>query len=274
MSNWNLYNSGLSAVFGTSETTATATATSAGTPAFTKGSWQQLTASTSHDWEAFWVLADSSAQGQFTLDIGVGAAGSEQVLANDLWSAATLQSTWYVPLRVAAGSRVAVRTNASGAFQGFDQGAFICGIPASPTRNYGGCHWQTNLSAATITGTACDPGAVALTKGSWNTLISSSSFNASWLGFTVAPNQNGGLSGTTTVNCNYLVDIGIGAAASEKVIVQDWHAFGLVGSGTNLRPVVWFPADIAAGSRISARAMCDQTNATDRVPQVILYLAG
>lgn len=272
MSNWNLYNSAVLTPFGTTETNATATSVAgSGTP-FTKGSFVQLAASTNRDWEAFYLIGDSFGQNRVTMDVAVGASGSEVVIANDLWTTGPQSMTWYVPLRVPSGSRVSARCNNSGAFQGMDM--FISGIPSSPMRNYGGSRWQTNLDTASINGTAVDPGGTALAKGGWTTLISSSNFNAAWLGWTIFPNNNGGLTGTTTVQCQYLVDIGVGAAGSEQVVILDWHGEGQVASATQLHPIVWMPVDIPAGTRLAARAMCDQTNATDRVVSVLVYLAG
>lgn len=86
--------------------------------------------------------------------------------------------------------------------------------------------------------------AAAGTKGAWTTLISSLNFDCD--GFMV------GIAWGSTSRIS-LIDIGIGAAASEVVIVPDlpYEQAGTIGNGCF---VYYIPIPVKAGTRIAARA--------------------
>lgn len=94
-------------------------------------------------------------------------------------------------------------------------------------------------------------------KGSWVELIASTTRDSHGLFVVLPSNENSN---------DYLFDIGIGAAASEQVILENllksqryssyFYQFGL-----------WIPA----GTRLSARAQSSIIDATDRLIDVIIY---
>lgn len=95
------------------------------------------------------------------------------------------------------------------------------------------------------------------TKGSWTQLIAATAHRASWVLVQIVPNSGGA--------DNYLVDIGIGAAGSEVVIIPNLMFLrGLGGAGTvpNFGVSYIFPLSIPAGSRLSARLQCGTASKT------------
>jgi hypothetical protein len=89
-----------------------------------KGAWTQITASTAADLAALVMAVGHRGNGalrheQLLFDVGVGAAGSEQVLVPDWVVSVSLSETltppWtpVLPVSVPAGSRLAVRSQCS-----------------------------------------------------------------------------------------------------------------------------------------------------------------
>jgi hypothetical protein len=121
-----------------------------------------------------------------------------------------------------------------------------------------------------FTAAARDPitvtaGATAHTKGGWTQLIASTPYDAYgiWIGI-----DGIGLSAAATP---YLVDIGVGPAGSELVIVPNldvWGADPAAAVGQNPHQF-WFPVYIPAGSRIAARSQSATANKTCRVMVVL-----
>lgn len=100
------------------------------------------------------------------------------------------------------------------------------------------------------------------TKGSWVQIDASLARNI--CGLTIAPDAS---IGQTTVDTSMLLDIGIGAAASEAVVVSNLPV-GFLGAGVQ----TFLPIHIPAGTRIAARiqgAVVSDTYA----PVVILHFA-
>lgn len=95
--------------------------------AFTKGSWAQVSASSSRDHRAWQVIVDPLGSTALTgaalyVDIGAGAAASEQVVSPDSYFVSSVQEIVDGPVvpvpaycPVASGTRIAVRGSASGA---------------------------------------------------------------------------------------------------------------------------------------------------------------
>jgi hypothetical protein len=80
--------------------------------AHTKGAWTQIVASTSGDCDLILVAVNVDASNTITsslIDIGIGASGSETVVIGDLAVSSHGSVTMGIPLKVPAGSRVAIR---------------------------------------------------------------------------------------------------------------------------------------------------------------------
>lgn len=102
-------------------------------------------------------------------------------------------------------------------------------------------------------GVTVTPSASANTKGNYATLIASTSAATKLLGISIWVNAGG-----TTTN-SWLVDIAIGAAAAETVVVANLGASVCQQFGQEMIEFL-FPLDIPAGTRISAR--CQSNTAT------------
>jgi hypothetical protein len=242
---------------GTVTASSTGTTLTSNATAGVKGSYVQLIASTAADacWLAVQMRSDSSV-GSAALDVAVGAGGSEVIIANNLWAQdATSQEevvSYLFPVSIPKGTRVAARvasgTSAGPAFfvtvQLFD-GAFTQIEGAAGLDSLG-------VTVSTMTATQLTSGA-ANTKGSFAQLIASTARD--YMGLFLVFDNNG-ISGTPSGTTHFLVDLAIGAAASEKVIIPNVQAYWQFANTVEYKPAgpigpYWIP--IPAGTRISAR---------------------
>lgn len=111
------------------------------------------------------------------------------------------------------------------------------------------------VDAAASTGTTVTASGTINTKGSWSQLTASTAFDVSHLQVFVRAD---------TAFAGYLVDIGIGGAGSETVLIPDL----LVQSRTDAGYIFQFPLAVPAGTRVSARCQSTTVSATCRVAVV------
>lgn len=126
---------------------------------------------------------------------------------------------------------------------------------------------ESNVTAPSQTmGTVVTASATPHTKGSYTELIASTGFEACWIEIGFGEVRNSGVDTAT------LVDIAIGAAASEQVIIPNLNACAATTNITLAIPSVryHFPLLIPAGERISARSQALAVSDTVRV-SVKLY---
>lgn len=90
-------------------------------------------------------------------------------------------------------------------------------------------------------GVAVGPSGVANTKTGWTQLIASTKYETSMLGLIFRPTSSLG---------DMLFDIGIGAAASEVVVIPNIYVSG---AGVLSNQNIWLPISIPSGKRIAAR---------------------
>lgn len=238
-----------------------------------KGAWTQLIAATAFEAQGFYVSFRGVVAAQDVLfDIGIGGAGSEQVIVSNMaFSQQTLRvaAGIYIPLAVPKASRLSVRA------QGTTGGGNAISIAFYPVaaglKNAEGFSRAVNMGANTADsgGTSVDPGGSANTKGAWSQLTAATPFDIQWLVVCIT-NQNN--SATTTAI--FAIDIGIGAGGSEVVVIPD--LFTVVDSGIDTpEPQYYsFPVSIPAGSRVAARAQTGITDATDRLLDITLIGLG
>ena len=231
----------------------------------TKGAWVQLVASTARDSQGFWVYVwpDTGATGFTSVDIGIGAAASETVIAPDLFHGKqTLNcgmTRIFIPLSIPAGTRVAARAQTSVANQTPYVHISLCtGELAVHGRatTYG-------FTAASTTGVTLDPGGSAYTKGSYAEIAASTSNDIK--SFYVLMTGDGTDGGTSRI----ALDVAVGAAASEVIIVPDHVAYSYTG-GINEVALGPFYHAIPAGSRIAARVSATNATVTQRNKYVTL----
>lgn len=233
----------------------------------TKSAYIQLIAATAAEYDGIILRFRATSGGvRMLVDIAVGAAAAEAVVIADipLRSTSTTQPTVFIPLRFAAGVRIAVRSQGSGAGQSLQVSAW--GVTGAFT-SYATCTTY-GADLTNTTGTVVDGGAVSNTEGAWVELTAACGADHDQLIVsTQSPVTNSG------ANSNVLVDIGTGAAAAETVILPDfWQYNGNGGPALSNPCVQMFPAStVASGSRIAARCQADSTDANGRTAAVIIH---
>ena len=242
----------------------------------TKGSWAELAAATALAGDLLIVQPGAcSAAADYLVDIGIGAAGSEQtIVSNLLICAGKGPGAWFgcpivLPISIPAGTRLAARAQATTASATLTLIAhalargWLDGAPLSRVATYG-------AATADSGGTSIDPGGSANTKGAWTQLASATSADHRALLLALGNQAN-----TVRTAGSWLVDIGIGAAGSEQTIVSNLFIRG-DSSNDCVSTAMTLPLPIAipAGTRLAVRAQSDITNATDRLFDAVLYGVG
>lgn len=235
-----------------------------------KGSYSQLVASTACDAIGLIITAGPTTSNQrFSLDLAVGGAGSEQIIAPDLMFSFSanlgIAVAHFIPLSIPAGTRLSARVQGSAggsptlkvSVQLLDAG--FDGLGA-----LGACDVYGFVSGSTK-GTTVDPGTSANTKGSWTQLVASTTRDIQALGVTFDGGGGGGGSH------NSLVDIGVGAAASEQVLIPNIQETSVSTLGYYPISMLLFPMSIPASTRLSARAQSTSITSSQRNSTVTLY---
>jgi hypothetical protein len=203
-------------------------------------------------------------------DLATGSAGNEQVFAQAICVLGTDRfMPMHFPCCLPKGARLSARqqSNTNTAI------SILLASTLRPQTFMQGQMLQTNdvhgYNSGTSTGTVVDPGGSAYTKGSWAQIVSSTPRPASAIAVQIWPNNNTG--GT---NAQYRIDVGVGGAGSEKVVLGDlWmHFTSNVGgagqpSANFLGP---FPCSIPAGSRLSMRCECNLSSSGPRETSMCL----
>lgn len=254
------------------------TVVTSGGSANAKGSWTVLASSTPADFTHLYLMLNgigSAANNPVAFDLAAAPSGSEAsglIAQNVVYDLRTsIQCHALVPCGfVAAGSRLAVRMASGTASDTIDFG--VTGFDGgwlSQTSNAGVDTYGYGGSGA-IKGLTVDPGATAGAKGAYTQVTASApnDYCGLFLGFdnlqNFAPAAN---------NATCLVDVALGAAASEKVIVPNIavprNFFSEYQLAPALTPTFYVP--VKAGTRIAVRASCAISTATDRLLGVSLY---
>lgn len=236
----------------------------------TKTAWVEFITSTSIDADGVWVSAmnGNSPNHSYLLDVAIGAAGSEIVIASNVLIA-QLQNvpiSIFLPFEIPAGSRISARaqgTNVPTAvWPRFTLSAG--GMLATPP---GGRLLTFGAVTATTRGTALTGNNGSF--GSWAELTASTTADVVALWVLVGNNGNSApVVGNIT---ELLVDVGVGAAGSEVSVLGPIPIVTTT-AGIMLHAIsTWFPCSIPAGSRIAARYWSNNTDATDRKVDVVAY---
>lgn len=248
------------------------TPTSASASINTKGTWTQMTSSTTYPTDWVRVQAQNNHTGRALIDVGVGAAAAEQVLIPDLHLAGQIGGSiggecvsWLFPVSIPAGSRVSIRSQSSIAslqctvLLQLGGSSLINGSPLGTVTAYG--------AVSTTSGaTNLDPGATAHVDSAWVQLVAATTGQTKWV--CIAIGHDGQL---VTTSSTALLDLAIGAGGSEVEILSDIF----VSSGGVSEQVgsscLSFPLVIPAGVRLSARMRTVATASPDRVNGVVVY---
>lgn len=273
MSDWSLMGGGSDTMaIGIVAASSKSTTLTSGATANTKGSWVELSASTPAMASGFYVRFIASTR-DYLIDIAIGAAGFEQAIVENLYcgngSASRLGETYSLPVQIPAGSRVSARCQDSSGGSTVDapllllRGGLLLPASAGRVTPYG-----ANL--ADSGGVQVDPGATANTKGAYSEIVASlaNPIKGLILAF-------GTMASTTRASAFWLVDIAVGAAGSEQILIPDFqlgcNSAGAKSVMPQTSPLI--PLSIPAGTRLSARAQCDITTAgtAGRLFDIIAY---
>lgn len=214
-------------------------------------SFVQLVAATANDtaWIEVTVQTNASANTANVglIEIAVGAAGSEIVLIPDLPmnlnAAGLFGATYLFPVSIPAGTRIsaAAKDTSADTFYVIAR-LFNAGFSGD------GFSGVDSMGVSGVHGTAISPSATPNTKGSYGQIIAATARD--YAGIEVSLDGAGG--GVT--NAPYLIDVAIGGAGAEQIILPDWWV-SAGGGGQFIPPVSTFlPIEIPTGTRISARA--------------------
>lgn len=217
--------------------------------------WNQAVASLSEDWVGFSVTNSSNSGRVQVVVIAVGTAGNEQIIATlPLGPGTDRQKPVFVPVTIPAGSRVSVACTQSVQrlqLQGYPKSKFP-NLKSYSFFESGPFDW---LTASVPNGVEVTPG--LNTKGSWTelsitggkndfNLVNGNSLShvydfVSFSGF-----------GGSTATVNWMVDIGIGPAGFEEIVVSNL-AIQASGFDAGLMDT-WIPWGYPAGTRVAVRA--------------------
>jgi hypothetical protein len=227
---------------------------------FTKGAWNVLFASAPFDaggiiltFGPTTVTSASPDGARWWVDLGIGAASAEVVLLADLLAGPVRRLvremvSVTVPLAIKAGTRITLRctpfqANAPITVTGrLISTAFLSEQPLQAATTYGVNAGQYRGIQLTAPGS---PGV----KSAWTELVAASDRARA-----VLVGVQKSLSGTVGTLAELLLDIGVGAAGSEQVLLPD---LGIYADNTYSRFKPWclgpYAADLPAGTRLAAR---------------------
>lgn len=255
---------------GTTAASSIGTTVTASSSANTKGTYTQLVASTSFPTSGILIGANNNpATGQNTaLDIAIGGLGSEQVIISNLMipnAVSRKAESFFIPYNIPSASRIAARIQSDSGSSALSINAIYApGDFIFPSYNISDTY---GFTAATTLGTAVDPGGTANTKGSFAQITSSTNREHTGIMWCFDNQQE-----SLVASANMLVDIAVGAAASEQVIIPNI----ITSISTNLPLEPWsagcvIPIRIPAATRLSARCQSTNNTALTRKIGVTLY---
>ena len=256
--------------FGGNASTSRGTAVISSGSANTKGSYVEILASSKFDASGVYLTFEKPTSGSqdVLFDLAVGAAASEQDIVSNLYMGLRANGGGgiFFPILIPAGSRITGRCQSEGS----SRTVFITGqLVGKAFSNVSPFGRVTTYGANTADsgGVQIDPGGVANTEGSYVEIVASTANPIRQLIIVVGVSGNGALA-----NVSMQVDLAIGAAGSEQNIFDDYMIRGL-SSSDEFRPAHGAPLSVSipASTRLSARAQCDITEATDRLFDIAIY---
>ncbi len=238
-----------------------------------KGSWIELDSGTTQEINSITVsipsLVTVTTGNDIIIDIALGGAGSEEVIAQNInvtyGSSSSFAGRFLcLPIGIPLGSRVSVRSQSSIASQSCTVaisgtvGSFTSSSPFSFSESLG-------MDLANTRAHEYDPGAVANTKGAWSEIEASLADTYAGFSLLLSGNQNGSATDQTG-----LIDIGIGSAGNEEVIAANIPF--KVGSSELLGIApCFYRVVLPKGQRLAVRAQSTNTNSSDRTNGLYFY---
>lgn len=232
--------------------------------AHTKGSWVELVASTvgRTSGVTIQIFGTVSNTSEFLIDIGVGAAASEQVVVENLPATCGAQFApgWhqiFLPLSIPDGTRVAARCQSSAASSSAIQVALILSgaTPYQPTGLSKFVCYGVNTGTTLLTALAASFGS----KGSYSQITAATEDRPARSLHLIAGNE----ANTNRTNGQYVVDVAIGAAASETIILPDLYVAGTAQETVSPHYMGPFPVNLPASTRIAVRQQSSGASVPD-----------
>lgn len=216
----------------------------------TKGSWTQIIASAPFDACGFYLSTrPGGGTSQLLMDIGIGASGSEVIIAPDLFfsSEHTGGDLWdsivYIPLRIKSGTRVAIRAQCNIATRSPSANIMLVADAGGVFPSFG-----------TMTAYNIDSSISSVVRfwsaGNWQEMTSSSVAASALLALMAHPNTNNAWECT--------LSIAVGASGSETALLEGVPILSRGNEAythrVNPRNIPLTPCCIPAGTRIAAKA--------------------
>lgn len=272
MTNWRIPSGGARiASYGADTATTNDILLTAGGSAHTKGAWTEIASSTAFtcDWLRLGMTSRASSSAAL-IDIGIGAAGSEVVILENLPLACGSGLNGvdiFIPITIPAGTRLSARMQSTSAST--NAGVYVI-IGANGFGRSESFKKVITIGANTATsfGTSLSDGAnwTAHTKKGWVEMTASAPDDIDAI---IVLNSHLSASGGASI-----IDIGVGAAASESVIIPN------VFNRKNNNSRVGMPGangpffvSIEKGTRIAARGQV-QASSTATASDFYLVLLG
>lgn len=252
MGDWPLLGGGPISTGGVAIASSTRTTVTSSASANTKGSWVQIIASTSLDARLMVVYITPASTGRrYLVDIGVGGAGSEQVIAANLMvnNSASQSIPFVFPVAIPAGSRISARSQAATGSSDVTVAVTLSAQGFKPSQPFGRVT-AYGANTATSGGVTVNPGTTINTKGAW-TQIDAACANP----FSALVVAAGDATVTTMSLTDYFVDIAVGASGSEQIIVPDHtvrSSSAIISPSAFLVPTPPVPS----GTRLAMRCSC------------------
>lgn len=212
----------------------------------TYGSWAQLKAASGIEATHLIVgIADPNGGSDIVVDIGIGGAGSEVVVAEALAvrGEGSLRNSgvdYSIPLRIPAGSRVSARMKGSAASRNCQVSVRAIAGP-SPYSSFEKMEFVGSAAFATT-------GYTNNAKGAWSQMVASipndlKALHLLWANVDTSSGQSSAA----------LMDFGFGVAGSEIVLVQDLHATAQGSTAGVIYHNAFVPIGLPAGTRLAMR---------------------
>lgn len=237
----------------------------------TKGAWTAIITSLDFDCDYLMVsMGWGSGTRTYLADIGVGGAGSEVAIVTDIPCESSNSvcpqgiSQVIVPAKIKAGSRISARVNISGATTK-QISMWIVPIAGGYIGQYNYQQCTTYGTTSTPALTNIDPGGTINTKSAWVQLVAATT--ADIKGLIMFFMKTGTPPATSP---DWKVDFGIGAAASEQILIPDYYVSCSTQASQVPHPsnTPIIPMEIPEGTRLAMRAACSMNTSGTRTLDV------
>lgn len=273
MTNWGIFQQ-LSQQIKLAETTDYITNLVQPAAANIKGSYVEISSAIPFDSEGLILqFVSTSYVADNLFDIAIGALGLEVDIISNV--VASHSSAFHVgkryefPLKLKAGTRLSGRSQGTSTSAQNHRMAIHL-LRGSWTYNRGFAVCDTYGANTADSGSVLiDPGVTVDTKGTWYEISSGISRDAKGFILCIGNRNN---QARELASYYWNIDVGVGAVASEKVILSNW-SIATYSASNELVPIAtpFMPIHIPSGTRISVRAACNGNDAIDRLFDAAIY---